>query len=203
VTGGTVPAGAFFLSGAGADLGTNSSITESQVSPNVLAVRIGSTAMGLTVSGETPGISTGIDVAADPTLLITNPATGLPAVDGGVQGVDDEAIDLRWRLAPVGPVVIGSAGGALSLRGNPASGPTEFELTRGTLTFPPGALAQDVSFRLRSIPTNLAGQGAVTAVAFEADPPGPANLLNLPATLTVEYRDIDVNRESGQIEGSM
>jgi hypothetical protein len=186
----------WFLTTAGTTFGFSSTIAPSPVDPKTLIITLGSSASGFLIPGDTPETSTGIDIAAGNTLGIVNPRTDAPAVDGGLPGVDDVAIDLRWQYAGI-PATVGPAGGDVGVETNAVA----YELTRPLLSIPAGALGAPAQFDFQVLPQTIAALGLPTAVRIETDAVDPLNLFAEPATLTLEYRDFDVDFEAGQVEG--
>jgi hypothetical protein len=70
--------------------------------------------------------------------------------------------------------------------------------TAHTLSIPAGALASDVTFTLQPPPVSL---GVIGAVQVDGSTPGVS--FTIPATLTLEYLDSDVDSGLGQVEGAM
>jgi FG-GAP repeat len=190
----------WFLTNSGASLGSDAIITRSPSDSNSLVIRLGGGFSNLIVDGDDPSTSTSIDLAAIRTLSVYDPITGTLAVDNGIRGIDDEAIDLRWRYVGIGRTV-GTAGGDVILRNNPNGGPIDFEFTRHRLSIPPGALSGTTAFTFQALSASFLDQEFTTGLRIATDAADPDNMFSIPATLVLEYRESDIDFEAGQIEG--
>ncbi|MCX8038185.1 MAG: hypothetical protein N3D11_14240, partial [Candidatus Sumerlaeia bacterium] len=138
------------------------------------------------------GSPSGIDFATSlPTNAIVS-LLGIPATDGGVAGVDDSGVDVEYNLIPR-TAAIGPAGGAIAGVVSPDAAYTQHRLSVG-----PNALASTTTFSLLPPPRNL---GAINAVRVAANPPLVTFLT--PATLRLQYREGDIDRERGFLESEM
>ncbi|MBN1867426.1 SBBP repeat-containing protein [Candidatus Sumerlaeota bacterium] len=172
----------------------------------------GSFDIGTTTTGSPSGIDLG---AAMPSGAIRG-LYGLPAIDGGEPRVDDAAKDVFFTCI-ASSTTVGAAGGTAQVAVNPNAA-----YTQHALTIPAGALAGDETFTLRPPAENAGVIGAVqiesSASGGSGSPPAlcsapaahsPAETLDaattfaLPVTLTLEYRESDIDREAGQVEGAM
>jgi hypothetical protein len=172
---------------------SGSTIRNSLRDPKTLVIQLGFSSSGIVVGGAGVG-STALGILPSGGLAITNPLTSLPAV----VTTPGEEIDLRWRYLGV-PGMIGPAGGVVGVDPDVVN----YELTQLGLTIPAGALAAETEFELRSVPSALEGLGLPTAIHITTDAADPVNLFQIPATLTLQYRDFDIDFRAGQIEGLM
>jgi len=139
-----------------------------------------------------PDSPSGIDFAAYlPQELVTS-LDGLSAVDGGLLGVDDSGIDLKFSMVEQ-EVAIPPIGGSVKVVSSP-----DAEYTRHELVVPPGALTATTRFRLAAPPED---GGVVGAVQVRSS--NPTVRFATSATLRVEYREGDIDKELGHIEGEM
>ncbi|MBN1868382.1 right-handed parallel beta-helix repeat-containing protein [Candidatus Sumerlaeota bacterium] len=153
----------------------------------------------LTIAGEFstetlgPGSSSGIDLATGlaPGSILS--LTGLDAIDGGVPGVDDWGEDLFFSCV-ASSATLGAGGGSVQVVVTP-----DAAYTAHRMTVPTGALGGDVIFTLRPPEENA---GVIGAVQIESSLTTETSF-SQPVTLTLEYRDSDVDREMGEVEASM
>jgi len=151
------------------------------------------------VQGSFPGLSTAIDLRAGPEIVITDPNTDERAVDRGIQGVDgDDPVDLIWRFGGVSDVIT-SLGGTLQVLQN--RGVIDYEYTGHRLAVPRDALTKPATFDFTGLGSGFGPLGLTGGFGLETDALNPEDLFQVPALLTFEYRDDDIDREAGQIEG--
>ncbi len=132
-----------------------------------------------------PGSPSGIDIASG---LPFNAIRGL----NGVAAVPSSADDILYTMV-ANSAVIGSSGGSVKVTNSPDAAYTEHELS-----VPAGALPGNTTLTLQPPPENL---GVMNAV--QVDDGGSSVSFASPATLTLEYRDSDVDYEMGQTEAAM
>lgn len=198
VTPGVVQANHFFLAVEGDSLGgAGFAIDVNPLNSRQIVLTLGS-GVTLTAAGDfslgtlAPNSPSGIDFAASLPFGAITSLEGISVTDGGVPGFDDSGIDVELTLVQ-GSRVLSTAGGNVSVTPSPDAAYTEHELR-----VPPGALATTTTFTLRQPPGNV----GVTN-AFQVQSSDPAVTFTLPATISVEYREGDIDWERGQIESEM
>jgi hypothetical protein len=140
----------------------------------------------------TPGSPSGIDFAASLPFGAITSLDGISAIDGGEPGVDDSGVDIQFSLMGHSES-IGSAGGTVSVLPSP-----DAAYTRHQLTVPAGALNTTTLFTIGSPGQNL---GVIGAVQISSNRSGLT--FAKPATIRVQYRPGDIDRERGQREWNM
>jgi len=144
------------------------------------------------MSQRTPGSPSGIDFATSLPLGVICSLDGISAVDGGGLGVNDSGVDMELSLVS-GQGSIGRSGGAVSVVNSPNAAYKQHRLT-----VPANALATTTTFTLRPPQNNL---GVIGAVQIQSS--NPAVTFATPATVRVEYREGDIDRERGKLEWEM
>jgi len=154
-----------------------------------------------------PGSPSGIDLSASLPPGAIQGVTGKDAVDGGAPGVDDSGKDILFTCRP-GSANIGAAGGTAEVAVS-----ADAAYTRHSLRVPAGSLTSVKQVTLR--PAALGG-GVLSAVQIDVQPAGGnginpgaswdlADPVPLPflSELSLEYRDSDVDNETGRVEPAM
>jgi hypothetical protein len=137
----------------------------------------------------TPGSPSGIDFATSLPLGAIKSLDGISAIDGGVPGVDDSGVDVEFSLMGQSRS-IGPSGGSVAVIPSP-----DAAYKRHQLAIPRNALATTATFALRPPTQNL---GVIGAVRIQSS--NPSVTFASPATVRVEYRPGDVDRERGRFE---
>jgi len=189
----------FFLPVVGDDLGRqNFSVRVNRLNSRQIVLMLGGPDVHLATSGTfsmtrlTPGSPSGIDFATSLPLGAIVSLDGVPAVDGGVAGVDDSGVDIELSLIGRSGR-LGVAGGVLSVVPS-----LQAAYTSHALDIPPGALTAMTSFTLRPPIENL---GVINA--FQIESSSPTITFRVPVTVRVEYREGDIDWERGQVEWEM
>jgi len=139
----------------------------------------------------TAGSPSGIDFATSLPVGAIRSLDGLSAIDGGLPGVNDSGMDIRYGMLALARV-IGSRGGTIGVAISP-----DAAYTGHRLVVPSGALTSSATFILSQPPKTLGVPDAVRMSSV-------AGLqFRTSATLSVEYRDGDIDRELGYLEGEM
>jgi hypothetical protein len=117
---------------------------------------------------------------------------GVPATDGGVPGFDDTGVDIEWNaIGQQGS--IGPSGGAVAVANS-----SDAAYKQHRLTIPAGDLGAATNFTLRPPAQNL---GVIDAVQIQSGNPGVT--FASPATILLQYRDGDIDRDQGLLESEM
>lgn len=197
VASGSLSPASFYLPVAGDSLGEAGFAVESNPqNTREIVVTLGAGA-SLNVAGDfsrynqEPGAPSGIDLAAALAPGAIESLAGVGATDRGEPGVDDAGVDVFFTCV-ARSLDIGSGGGLLRVVTTPNA-----IYRYHALRVPVGALAIGGTFTLRPSARSL---GVSNAVEIEFS--GGAEFAE-PVTLTLEYSDSDVDRESGQLEASM
>jgi hypothetical protein len=140
----------------------------------------------------TLGSPSGIDFATSLPLGAIKSLDGISAVDGGVPGVDDSGVDIEFSMVGRSQN-IGSSGGTLSVVPS-----LDAAYKRHQMAIPRNALATTTTFTLKPPTQNL---GVIGAVQVRSSNAGVT--FASPATVRVEYRPGDVDRERGRFERDM
>jgi hypothetical protein len=144
------------------------------------------------MQNRTPGSPSGIDFATSLPVGAIKSLDGISAVDGGVPGVDDSGVDIEFSLMGRSRG-IGPSGGSVAVINSP-----DAAYRQHRLSVPAGALATTTTFTLKPPTQNL---GVIGAVQIQSS--NPAVTFASPATIRVEYRPGDVDRERGRFERDM
>jgi hypothetical protein len=131
------------------------------------------------------GSPSGIDLAAGLPPTAIQSLVGRPAAPSAVR-------DLVFAVA-ANSAVVDSAGGTVSVLSSP-----DAAYSRHGISLPAGALGTPTTITLQ--PPVQAG-GRLNAIQIVSSTPGVT--FSVPATLTLEFRDSDVDAELGQIEQGM
>jgi hypothetical protein len=197
----TIPPSGFDLSNPGATLGSNSTLAPCTITPNAIVITLGTDFANLVVAGTDPSTSTALDLNIFGGLSIFDALTGQPAVDRGVRGVFDDPVDLRWQLGSES-ALLGPGGGLLRPTQNDAVDPTLYEFTRHSLLLPTNAMPITDTLTIQPLPGGLGDLCLAPGFRIMADG-NPTTPFAISPTLTLEYRDCDIDFISGQIEGLM
>jgi hypothetical protein len=138
------------------------------------------------------GSPSGIDFATSLPVVAIRSLDGISAVDGGATDVDDSGVDIEFSLMGRSGNV-GPSGGIVSVIPSP-----DAAYRQHRLTLPAKALATTTTFTLRPPARSL---GVIGAVQIQSS--NPAVTFASPATVRVEYREGDIDRERGKIESEM
>jgi len=189
----------FFLPVQSDSLGrTNFSVHTNPHNLRQIALILGGPTVRLTAAGDfsmtrrTPGSPSGIDFATSLPLGAIVSLEGIAAVDGGEIGVDDFGVDIQMSLVKRS-VVIGRSGGTLSVGVSPDAAYTHHEIQ-----FLPDTVATPTTFLMRPPFENL---GVIGAVQIGSSIAGLT--FKPPAFLWIEYREGDIDWDSGQVESTM
>lgn len=176
----------FILPVGGDSLGTGVTVASNPFSSRLVDVTLGA-GVSLTITGDF-GVGASSGIALDPAL---DPAA-LQSLSG-VPAKSFAPVDILYQIVSGPPTVVGAAGGVVSVASDPNAA-----YTRHRLSIPSGALASPETFTMEPPPD---GVSILSAVNIDATDPNVA--FGVPATLTLEYRESDVDRELGQIEAAM
>jgi hypothetical protein len=138
------------------------------------------------------GAPSGIDFAADLPFGAIMSSDGFSAIDTGVPGVDDAAIDIRVSLLGV-LRAIAAAGGTVGVLPS-----LDAAYTRHKLVIPALALASSTTLGLREPANDL---GVPNAIQVTSNRPGLR--FGRPATIGIEYHEDDIDWERGLLESEM
>jgi hypothetical protein len=140
----------------------------------------------------TSGSPSGIDFATSIPFGAIRSLDGVSAVDGGAPGVDDSGVDIQLSLVRR-LSVIGRAGGTVSVVNSP-----DAAYRQHRFSVPANALSATMTVLLRSPAQSLGVIGALQIQSSNA-----AATFATPATIRLEYREGDVDRERGFLESEM
>ena len=144
------------------------------------------------MSRRTSGSPSGIDFATSLPVGVIKSFDGISATNGGNPAVNDSGVDIQFDMMG-GAGNIGPRGGTVS----PVNS-ADAAYTQHYLTIPPKVLGTTITFRLRTPASN---KGVPGAVQFASDV--PIGNLTGPFTIGVQYREGDIDWDSGYIEGEM
>jgi hypothetical protein len=133
----------------------------------------------------TPGSPSGIDIASGLLPTAIQSLVGRPAAPSSPRDIDF-TLKTKSTLIP-------TSGGTATLTVS-----TDAAYNKHELVIPSGALTSPTTFTLQPPPVS---GGQINAVQIVSSPGGVT--FNTPTTLTLEYRDSDIDTERGQIESSM
>jgi uncharacterized protein YdeI (BOF family) len=188
----------FYLPVSGDGLEIDATIAINTVNDTQVIVTLGAspqlTILGQFVGSTTAGSPSGIDVSASMVPNAIEDLTGLDAIDGGMPGVNDSGVDILYTVSANSAFVTSYSEGTIQVN----SDRTNAYYTEHKLIVPAGALTVGTTITIGSPGEN---HGRLSAVSFE-----PSTLTFStaePATLILEYKDSDCQREQGYMETAM
>jgi hypothetical protein len=145
-----------------------------------------------TLQRRSPNAPSGIDLAASlpPQAIVS--LDGVPATDGGDPGTNDSGVDIQLSVMPQSRA-IGRSGGTVAVVNSP-----DAAYRRDQLSVPRYALATTTTFTLRPPVRNL---GVIDALQVQSSNPNVS--FAAPATIRLDYREGDIDRERGKIQSEM
>ena len=190
----------FFLPVVGDSLGSpNFSVRVNSYNSQQIVLRFGSSAVHLVTTGTfsmsklTPNSPSGIDFATSLPIGSVVSLDGVPAVDGGMLGVNDSGVDIELSLVRQRGNV-GPPGGVVRVKPSPDATYRYHEID-----FPAGALKTTMTVELRPPVENL---GVIGAVQIKSS--APSTTFTIPVHLRLQYRPLgDIDRERGLVESNM